>query len=218
MHWGIFEGRDDGEEQTGTFQPGDVALTLGAARPFGTRGRYGANVHLHHAQIETEQATAVATDLGALYRVPVHQLTFGLSLRNVGLSVDGFGQTEETLPLDLQLGLSKRLTHLPLLLSLTAHDLTKLGEDIDGGSTVDHILAHLAFGGELQLLEVLRFRGGYNHRRSRAQALSDRFDLAGFGVGVGVAVDGITADYALSSWSDLGGLHQFTLQADLTSL
>ncbi len=218
VHWGTFEGRTEAGEQTGAFRESDVALTLGTARPLGARARYGANVHLLHAQIETERATAVATNLGALYRVPAHQLTLGLSLRNVGLSVDGFGREEESLPLDLQLGLSKRLTHLPLLLSLTAYDLTQLEEGIDGGTTVDHILAHLTVGGELQLVEVLRLRGGYNHRRSRELALSDRFDLAGFGMGVGLVVDGISLDYALNSWSDLGELHQFTLQADLTSL
>jgi hypothetical protein len=77
------------------------------------------------------------------------------------------------------------------------------------------VLGHLTFGAELQPGDVLRVRVGYNHRRSRELALTDRFDFAGVGVGFGVTVGGLTVDYAYNSWSSLGGLHQFSLRADL---
>jgi hypothetical protein len=139
----------------------------------------------------------------------------GASLRHLGASLGGF---ETSLPLDLQLGVSKRLAHLPLLLSVTAYDLNKIGTGVEGGSTLDHALGHLTFGGELQLGDVLRLRAGYNHRRSRDLALADRFDLGGLGGGFGIVVSGITVDYAYNSWSKLGGLHQFTVRADLDAL
>jgi len=132
--------------------------------------------------------------------------------------VDGFGDTREPLPLDLQVGVSKRLAHLPLLLTATAYDLTNLSEGINGGGTVDHVLGHLTMGVELQPGDVLRLRVGYNHRRSTELALTDRFDLAGLGLGFGVTVSALTIDYAYNSWSSLGGLHQFSLRADLDVL
>ena len=153
-----------------------------------------------------------------LYRVPAYQLTVGASLRHLGVSLDGFGRRDVTLPLDLQLGLSKRLAHLPLRLSLTAYDLTKAGTGIEGGSTTDHVLAHLTFGGEMRLGDNLRLRLGYNHRRSRDLALADQFDLGGLGGGFGLLVGGVAVDYAYNSWSELGGLHQFTVRADLDAL
>ncbi|PSQ73058.1 MAG: hypothetical protein BRD26_01430 [Bacteroidetes bacterium QH_1_64_81] len=205
-------------ERTGTFSARDVALTVGAARALGPRVRYGANMHLLYAQIDQVQATAAATDLGVLYRVPAYQLTVGASLRHLGVSLDGFGRRDVTLPLDLQLGLSKRLAHLPLRLSLTAYDLTKAGTGIEGGSTTDHVLAHLTFGGEMRLGDNLRLRLGYNHRRSRDLALADQFDLGGLGGGFGLLVGGVAVDYAYNSWSELGGLHQFTVRADLDAL
>jgi len=218
VHWGTIQGRNERGEQTGTFTAGDVALTLGAARGLGPRVRYGANVHLLYAQIETTQAAAAATDLGVLYRVPARQLAVGASLRHLGVSLDGFGQRDVTLPLDLQLGVSKRLAHLPLLVSITAYDLTDLGTGVEGGSTADHVLGHLTFGGEMQVGEILRLRLGYNHRRSRDLALADQFDLGGLGGGFGLVIGGVSVDYAYNSWSELGGLHQFTIRADLDAL
>lgn len=218
VHWGTFERRNVRGERTGTFTAGDVALTLGASRALGPRVRYGANIHLLHAQIERTQAAAVATDLGVLYRVPAHQLTVGASLRNLGHSLEGFGQDAATLPLDLQVGLSKRLAHLPIRVSLTAYDLTNLDEGLEGGTTVDHVLVHLTFGGEVELGEALRLRLGYNHRRSRELAVRDRFDLGGLGGGFGLEFEGVSVSYAYSSWSDLGGLHQFSVRTDLSVL
>jgi len=218
VHWGTIQGRNRRGERTGTFSAGDMALTVGAARALGSRVRYGTNVHLLYAQIEDAQATAVATDLGLLYRVPSRQLTLGVSLRHLGASLNGFGQENVTLPLDVQLGVSKQLAHLPLRLTLTAYDLNDLGTGVEGGTTADHVFAHLTFGGELRLGEALRVRLGYNHRRSRDLSLSDGFDLGGLGGGFGLLVGGITVDYAYNSWSELGGLHQFTLRTDLDAL
>ncbi len=218
VHWGTLQRRNERGERTGTFSAGDVALTFGAARALGEHLRYGANVHVLYSQIDQAQATALATDLGVLYRVPAHQLRVGASLRHLGVSLDGHGQRAATLPLDLQVGVTKRLAHLPLLLSLTAYDLTEVGTGVEGGSRTDHILAHLTFGGEVRLGDVLRVRAGYNHRRSQDLALADRFDLGGLGGGFGLVIGGIGVDYAYNSWSELGGLHQFTIRADLDAL
>lgn len=216
--WGEIEGRDRFGEPTGDFGAGEMVLTAGAARPLGRRGRYGGALHLMHAYIDEARAQALALDLGGVYRVPRYRLVLGASLRHLGGMVDGFGARRERLPLDLQVGLSKRLAHLPVLLTASAYDLTQLSEGIEGGDTADHVLAHLAFGAELQPGDVLRVRAGYNHRRSKELALTDRFDLAGVGLGFGLTVRALTVDYAYNSWSSLGGLHQFTLRADLAAL
>lgn len=217
-HWGSFEGRDRFGNRTDDFGAGSAILTVGGARPLGTRARYGANLHLMHASIEEARAVALALDLGGLYRVPERQLALGVSLRHLGGMLSSFSDRREELPLDLQVGLSKRLAHLPLLLTATAYDLTNLSRGITGGETADHVLGHLTFGAELQPGDVLRFRIGYNHRRSKELALTDRFDLAGVGLGFGLTVSALTVDYAYNSWSSLGGLHQFSLKADLAEL
>lgn len=214
-HWGSFEGRDRYGNPTGEFGAGDAVLTVGGSRAYGDRIRYGASLHLMHARIEAAEASALAIDVGGLYRLPRQQIALGATLRNLGMTVDGYAGTREQLPLDLQVGLTKRLAHLPLLLTATAYDLTNLSEGIRGGGTLDHVLGHFTFGAELQPGDVLLVRVGYNHRRSRELALTDRFDFAGVGAGFGITVNALTVDYAYNSWSSLGGLHQFSLRTDL---
>lgn len=214
-HWGTFEGRDEFGNRTGEFGAGDLVVTMGASRAYGGRVRYGTSLHLMHARIEEAQASAFAFDFGGLFRIPSQQIVFGATLRNLGVTLDGFGGTREDLPLDLQLGLSKRLAHVPLLLTVTAYDLTNVSTGVRGGETVDHVLGHVTFGAEVQPGDVLRVRVGYNHRRSKELAITDRFDFAGLGLGFGVTVSDLTVDYAYNSWSSLGGLHQFSLRTDL---
>ena len=215
LYAGTFDGRDRFGEPTGDFGVGDVVLTTGASRPLGSQFRYGANLHLLYSQIDDVEASVLAADLGGAYLVPSRQLTLGVTLRNLGVTLDRYAKRSPDLPLDLQVGVSKRLAHLPLLLTVTAYDLTNLSEGVEGGDTVDHVLGHMTFGAELQPGDVLRLRVGYNHRRSRDLALTDRFDMAGLGLGFGISVSALTVDYAYNSWSSLGGLHQFTLRTDL---
>jgi len=213
--WGEFQRRDAYGEPRGTFGANDAALTLGASRGHGDRLRYGANMHLLHAQIERVRATAVAFDLGGLYRWPEYGMSVGTALRNAGAAIDGYGDRSTPLPLDLQVGGTKQLAHLPLLVSLAAYDLTNLSTGVRGGTTFDHVLGHLIMGAELRPGDVLRLRVGYNHRRSRELALTDRFDFAGVGLGFGIHLGRVAVDYAYNSWSSLGGMHQFTVRARL---
>ena len=211
-HWGEFDGRDENGVPTGTFSAGDVAATVGLSRGHGDRWRYGANANVIYSSIDDVNAAALTADLGVLYRLPAYQLSVGASVRHLGTAINNFGAVSPRLPLDVQISLSKRLAHIPLLLSLTGYDLQNLNDGVLGGSTTDHVLGHLTVGGEFFLGEAVRLRLGYNHRRSRELALNDRLDLAGLSAGFGLDIEPVGVDYAYSSWSDLGGLHHFTLR------
>lgn len=215
VHWGDFDGRDAQGNPTGTFRAGDVALTVTAAQAAGERTRYGISVHAVHSGLETARATALALDLGTRYRIAERDFMLSGSVRNLSIVVDDFGPAETTLPADVRVSLSKGLAHLPLRLMVTAYDLNNTGTGVVGGETLDHVLAHLLVGGELTLSDVLQLRAGYNHRRSTELALADRLDLAGLNLGFGIVLSRLSVDYAYSSWSTLGGLHQFTLRTRL---
>lgn len=212
LSWGTLEGANAIGERTGTFGAGDVALTVGAARPWRQRWHYGANVHVVYARLESTSATALATDLGVRYRIPAQQLVLSASANYLGRAVDSFGPTRDRLPFDVRLGLTKRLRYLPLMLSLTGHGLDDLGADEEDGTPLDRVLAHLRLGGELTLGEFLQVRLGYDHRRSRELALRDGFDSAGLSTGFGLTLPPLHVGYAYQSWSEYGGLHWLTLR------
>src|SRR5690606_6725755 len=115
--------RDETGAELGTFGASDVALTVGVAREMGDGLSYGANVHLVRSNIADFNALALAADLGVAYYVPDHGFTVSASVNNLGRAVDSFGTVDDELPLDLRLAVSKRLEHVPLMLSVTAYNL-----------------------------------------------------------------------------------------------
>jgi len=215
LSWGDFQRANEQGEKLGTFGASDVALTLGAARAYSDRLRYGVNMHLIYSSIDAFNASAVATDVGILYQVPEHQLTLSASVNNLGITISSLGVTHDDLPVDLRVGLTKQLSHLPLMITLMGYNLHDLGDSPEGGTTLDNVLYHVSVGGELRFSRAFNVRFGYNHRRHDALKLSSRLDLAGFGIGAGILISRINVDYAFNSWSSLGGLHQFTIRTHL---
>ncbi|HEY5564018.1 MAG TPA: hypothetical protein VIL33_00415, partial [Rhodothermia bacterium] len=119
-------------------------------------------------------------------------------------------ETGDDLPLDLRVGISKRLTHLPLHLTIMGYNLHDFGGS--EGSFADDVLEHIAIGGEFILGPAFRLRIGYNHRRHQDLKTDSRLDLAGIGLGFGLNVNRFGFDYAYNDWSSLGGIHHLTVQ------
>ncbi|QXD14491.1 type IX secretion system protein PorQ [Rhodocaloribacter litoris] len=216
LSWGRLDRADEHGERQGTFGASDVALTLGAARTYGERLRYGAGIHAVYSSIAAYNASALAVDLGVLYLLAEQNLTLSASVNNLGVTLSSLGTlTRDELPLDLRLGFTKRLRHLPLLITVMGYNLHDLGDGPENASAVSNVLRYLAFGGEFQFSEAFNLRFGYNHRRHEDLKLKSRLDLAGFGIGVGLKITRVRVDYAFNSWSSLGGLHQFTVRTRL---
>lgn len=212
VDWGSFDGRDEQGLSTGEFAARDVALTVGLATALTERIRYGVNLHLIYSAIESARATAAAADVGVQAHWPEHGWSVATSVHHVGRTLSDFGTASTSLPVDWRFGVAKELAYLPLQISVTGYDLHNFGTALDDEPPLGQALAHLTFGLEMDLGDVLTVRTGYNHRRSRELVLNDRLDWAGFGGGFGIDLGLLRADYAFTSWSSFGGLHQVSLQ------
>lgn len=215
LGWGDLTRADAGGEELGTFSAGEFGLSVAASRPLSERTRYGATVHWLRSGIDGRTATAFALDAGIFRYDAEERLGLSASIHNLGVVASSIGQVSDELPVDVRLGLSKRLRHLPLLISVTAWDLTDYSGD-DGTLTVlDNVFHHLKLGGEFQFSESFQVRFGYNHRQHTALKIKSRLDLAGVSFGTGIRVKRVAVDYAFNSWSSLGGLHRFTVSTGL---
>lgn len=204
--YGTMDETDVNGEKTGTFGASSVALSLATAQEVMPGLRAGASVGVVTTGIADARATALSADLGVAYQT-AGQLTLGATLRNAGAVVSSLGTVKDALPLDLRVSVSKRLRHLPLLLTATGVDLTNPGAGPAGRSAAEQVLGHVAVGAELQPGSVLRLRAGFSPRRNQELATGSRLDLAGLGLGLGLKVKGFTVDYGFSSWSENGALH-----------
>lgn len=211
MNWGTLEGATETGERTGSFRAGDIALTVGASRLVVDRVRAGVNLHVVHSSIADFGATAVAGDAGIAFSDPASRVTVSASVNNLGGALSSLGETNDDLPVDIRLGLSKRFANLPLLVSVTGYNLHDFDAVRDDATVADNIFHHVAVGGEFQFSPAFNLRFGYNHRRHDELKSKSRLDFAGVGVGVGLRVRGFKFDYGYSSWSELGGLNQLTV-------
>lgn len=213
--WGEMTETDEFAQEMGTFGASNLALTLSGSRAQGQRLRIGASLHAVLATVAEYRASALAADFGVRYSLPEAGFDAGLSLHNAGVTLSSLGASRDVLPLDLRVGVSKRLQHLPLLVSATGYNLHDPGAGPADRSTFEQILGHLALGAELQFSQAFQLRTGFNPRRNHELRTNSRLDTAGLSLGFGIRVRRYHVDYAFASWSGSGGLHQFSLRTVL---
>ena len=212
LSWGKLTETDANGNELGSFSANDVAFTVGVARLYSEQVYFGANLHSILSSIDSYNASALALDLGVMYHSLDGSFAFGATVNNLGVTLSSLGTTDDELPLDFRIGISKRLAHLPLLLSVTGYNLHDYESVVPGATTFSEIMQHVALGGEFQFSESFNLRFGYNHRRHETLKEKSRLDFAGFGFGVGIKVSRFRFDYGFNSWSSFGGLHQFTVK------
>ena len=225
LSYGDFE-RSSADGETGeTFGASEAALSLSAARELVPRLRAGATLHALVASLDDARSQALAADLGLAYRIPAEGLVLSASVHHLGAVLSSLGDTRDRLPVDVRVGVSKRLRYVPLTISVGGYDLHRFdsepstlgegGEEVGGTTALDQVRDHLALGGELQLGTALAARLGYHPRRGAALRTGGRLDLAGVSAGFGIRLKRIGVDYAYTGWSDFGGLHQFGVRTRL---
>ncbi|HET6569593.1 MAG TPA: type IX secretion system protein PorQ [Rhodothermales bacterium] len=215
LGYGDLRGADDTGAETGTFGASDVALTVGASRAYNAHLRYGANLHAIYSHIDTYSASALAVDLGVVYHLDGPAITLAASINNLGQTLSTYADAGVALPTDIRISVAKQLRHVPLLLSITGYNLNRPGDVPDDAPTVGRVMQFVLIGGELRFSDAFQIRFGYNHRRHEALATRSHLDLAGLSLGAGIKVSRLRIDYAYSTWSGAGGLHEFTVRTRL---
>jgi hypothetical protein len=215
LSFGQFDERNELGEKIGTFSAADIALTVGGSRAWKSGFRYGAALSVMHASLASSGATGAGIDAGLIYDDAARRQSLGVSVHNLGIVLSSIGERSDALPTDVRIGYTRRLAHLPLLVSVTGHRLHKMDGGPDDAGTIARILYHTRLAGEFQFSEAFRVRFGYDHRRHDELKIKSRLDLAGFSTGLGVRLSRFSFDYAVNSWSSLGGLHRITIASSL---
>lgn len=215
LSYGDFERADESGNRLGSFAASDVAVTAGVARVAGERVRYGGALNYLRSAIDSEAASAIAVDAGVIYHADGSRMTYAASVHNLGVTTSSIGARSDALPVDVRLGISRRLQHLPLLLSIGAYRLDNLDGGPDDASALENVLYHANLAAEFQFSDSFQIRFGYSQRRHDELKIKTRLDLAGFSTGLGIMISRVAVDYAFNSWSSLGGLHRFTVRTKI---
>lgn len=139
---------------------------------------------------------ALGVDLGLNYYHQESELSLSLVAKNLGGQVKSYDDNFERMPMDLQVGISKRLVHTPLRFSATLTDLTHWNYKF---------IQHLSAGAELILSPQIWIGAGYNFRRAKEMSIENSdheksSNWAGFSVGAGVSLNNFKLNFAYGKY------------------
>ena len=150
-------------EQTGTFHANDFALGGTFAYGLSERISGGITAKIVASYIGQYNAMGAAVDLGLNYFNEESNWSVGAVARNLSGQLKAYEDDFERMPLDVQLGVSKRLASSPLRFSAT---LVRLNDWEYG------LGKHLVLGADLLLGDQFYVAAGYNALRASEMKIS----------------------------------------------
>ncbi len=209
INYGSFDEADVNGNITGKFNAGELAFLLSYTNKFMNDFYYGANAKFIYSSIADQSSSAIGLDLGVNYEFPEIMLNLGASILNIGKQLSSYTDLKEDLPLDVLIGVSKRLERLPVRLSLDFHNLNQERDEL-----YQHFKG-FSIGAEFYLSEVFTLRFGYDNERREDFKLGSSAGIAGFNGGLGVNISEYKFSYAYSSLGTVGALQSLTLSTSL---
>lgn len=184
MDYGSMKQTTADGQQLGTFSARDIAVGGTFAYALTNQLSGGVTAKFITSYIAGYNALAVAVDLGLNYFDEDHDFSLSAVARNLGGQVKAFDDHFERIPLDLQMGATKRIGQSPFRLSAT---LSRLNDWSEG---FGH---HIAIGADVLLGRNIYIAAGYNFRQADQMKINDSEGAsshgAGFSVGAGLQLE-----------------------------
>lgn len=186
LDYGKMKEVDEHNVQTGEFSAKDIAIAGALSYQLGTNIVGGITARLITSYIGDYNAFAMGVDLGVNYYDPEKEWSVSATVKNLGGELDAFEEEYNKLPLDLQIGASKRLIGSPLRLSATLVDMNHLDKKF---------IHHLVAGADIILSPQIYVAIGYNFRRASEMKIVSNDEergsshWAGLSLGGGVQLD-----------------------------
>lgn len=190
MNYGSMDETDEFGNVLGEFAPKDVVVGAGYSYLLSDRWAGGANLNMIYSKYGDFSAFAIGIDLGVNYWNEEKDLSLSATLKNVGAPLKSFDDRTERLPFNLQIGLTKGMSHAPVQFSVTMSDLTHWkssfyytedGEKLKFGKL---LLNHFVVGIDVRPTDIIYISAGYNFRRAY------ELKAAGSGHGAGLTFGG----------------------------
>jgi hypothetical protein len=209
INYGSFlEALPNGQKTGLTFNAAEYALNLIWSNEY-KQFTYGINLKPIFSQFESYQSFGIAADLGISHFSKNKLTVASVVARNIGTQITTYydGADRESIPFDLQVGISKKLEHAPFRFAATMQhlqkwDLAKPVEDNTGTTPVykeepfsKKFMRHMVFGVELLPSPNFTIRAGYNHQIRQELRLDEKMSTVGFSWGFGIRISRFQFSY-----------------------
>ncbi len=229
INYGKFiEALSTGEKTGATFNAAEYALNIIWSNNY-KQFTYGINLKPILSSFESYQSIGFAADLAVTHFSKNQNTVVALVARNIGTQITTYynGAEKESIPFDLQFGISQKLEHAPIRLAATLQhlqkwDLAKAEEDDSGTTTVytednftKKFMRHLLLGVELLPSPNFTIRAGYNYQLRQEMKLDAKMSTVGFSWGFGFHISRFAFSYGSARYHLAGSSNLISVAINL---
>jgi hypothetical protein len=236
ISYGQFDFADETGQRAGNFYAGETAVNIGWGRQLDSLFSIGSNLKFIYSSFESYNSFGLAVDVAGSYISRDKSFNVSLIAKNIGRQLTTYeGGNAEPLPFELQIGLSKRLKHLPFRYSILFNHLEKwdlryedpamqqvdpitgdVVEDAGFEKFADNLMRHIVLGAELIISKNLSIRAGYNYKRRQELKVADKTSTVGFSWGFGFRISKFHFSYARSAYHLAGSPNYIAVTTSLS--
>lgn len=158
MDYGSMKQVDADNIQTGEFAAREIAVSGAFSYILAKNLAGGITARMVTSYIGDYNSLAMGIDLGLNYYDPEREWSVSAVAKNLGGQLKAYDDEYGKMPIDVQLGVSKRFAHMPFRVSATMVGLNNW----DYG-----LIHHLVAGVDIILSDQIYLAAGYNFRRAR---------------------------------------------------
>ena len=149
-----------------------------------------------YSNIGDYTSVGMAIDAGLSYYHSEKGFSFGFVLKNIGAQLKAYEDKRQKMPWDIQVGISKRMTHAPIRFSLTAMYLNKWKINYIDDNNIEYkednffnsFIKHWVIGVDYVPSDNFWLGIGYNPKTALDMKLQGGNALAGFSGGAGIRI------------------------------
>ena len=177
MDYGSMKETTADNQELGTFSARDIAIGGTFAYALTNELSGGVTAKFITSYIGSYNSLALGVDLGINYYHEDYDLSLSAVARNLGGQFKAYKDDFDRIPLDLQIGATKRIGHSPLRVSATMSRLNDWSEGFG---------RHFAIGVDVLLGQSIYVAAGYNFRRASEMKISDAEGSSAHGAGLSI--------------------------------
>lgn len=164
MDYGKMKQVDANNVQTGEFSAREISVAGYFAYMLSDHFVGGVTAKFITSYIGGYNSMGMGIDLGINYYDSEREWSVSFVAKNLGGQLKAYNDEYDAMPIDFQLGASKKFTHTPFRLSATLVDLNHWNYKV---------INHLVVGLDAQLSESIWVGAGYNFRRASEMEIND---------------------------------------------
>lgn len=175
IDYGKMKEVDENNVQTDEFSAKDISIAGYFSYMLTDRIAGGITAKFVTSYIGDYNSIAMGIDLGLNYYDPEKEWSVSLVAKNLGGQMKAYDDQYDRMPIDVQLGASKRFAHMPFRISATLVDLNHLDYKF---------INHLVAGADIIISPTIWVGIGYNFRRANEMKITEADGESSHGAGL----------------------------------